>query len=153
MAPTLYPMASNQNVAFAVTVHAKSNGKETKTFLSLWTMLLKILFHLHYILVIAKQLHTEQMEPEVSGATAEEQELVWGRSLSVPSVQEIVRKDPNCVPERHIRDQIKRVEISKHSDLNIPVIDFSKLSGGDEAEINKLDLACEDWGFFQVSST
>ncbi|KAG6487309.1 protein SRG1-like [Zingiber officinale] len=90
------------------------------------------------------------MEPELNGAAAEEQELGWGRSLPVPSVQEIVRKDPNCVPERYIRGQIKRDEISELPELHIPVIDFSKLSGGDEAELNKLDLACKDWGFFQI---
>lgn len=127
-------MASNQNIAFAMSIHAESKGKETKNI----------------------SFTSSPMEPEVNGATAEEQELGWGRSLPVPSVQEIVRKDPNCVPERYIRDQFKRDEISKLSDLNIPVIDFSKLSGGDdeaELELNKLDLACKDWGFFQVSST
>ncbi|KAE8702589.1 hypothetical protein F3Y22_tig00110482pilonHSYRG00406 [Hibiscus syriacus] len=48
----------------------------------------------------------------------------WGKSLPVPSVQELVRNDPQSVPEKYIK--------------------------GDEDETRKLDLACKHWGFFQI---
>lgn len=46
--------------------------------------------------------------------------LGWGKSLPVPSVQEMVRNDVECVPERFIQDY----EDNKR-------------------ELNKLDFACK----------
>ncbi|XP_022764520.1 protein SRG1-like [Durio zibethinus] len=78
--------------------------------------------------------------------------LGWGKSFLVPSVQEIVRNDSQSVPERYIQEQKDRPLISENllASLEIPVIDFSLLAKGDEDEIQKLDLACKEWGFFQI---
>ncbi|EXB65271.1 hypothetical protein L484_025350 [Morus notabilis] len=53
--------------------------------------------------------------------------LGWGKSLPVPSVQEMVRNDVEYVPERFIQD----FEDNKR-------------------ELNKLYFACKEWSFFQI---
>lgn len=78
--------------------------------------------------------------------------LGWGKSLRVPSVQEIVRNDSECVPERYIQENRDRPTDYTFPDVfdEIPIIDYSLLANGDEDELNKLDFACKEWGFFQV---
>ncbi|KAL0298086.1 UNVERIFIED_CONTAM: protein SRG1 [Sesamum calycinum] len=44
----------------------------------------------------------------------------------------------------------KSSEIRLVSDDDVPVIDFSLLGRGDEGERKKLDVACQEWGFFQI---
>ncbi|KAL8102933.1 protein LATERAL BRANCHING OXIDOREDUCTASE 1-like [Apium graveolens] len=78
--------------------------------------------------------------------------LGWGSSLAVPSVQELARNDSQCVPERYIQkleDRPLHFETSQVSS-EIPVINLTKLANGDEDERRNLDLACKEWGFFQV---
>ncbi|KAK6290489.1 hypothetical protein POUND7_002030 [Theobroma cacao] len=84
-------------------------------------------------------------------------------SIPVPNVQELVRKDPLQVPQRYVRDLEdipKDTDISHLSSL-IPVIDLSLLffflKGflslllmGNEEKLEKINLACQEWGFFQV---
>ncbi|KAK8302293.1 hypothetical protein V6Z12_D04G077200 [Gossypium hirsutum] len=76
----------------------------------------------------------------------------WGQSLPVPSIQEIVRSEFQLVPQRYIHENKDGPIISEDlaDSLEIPVIDFSFLAKGDEDEVQKLHLACKDWGFFQV---
>ena len=89
------------------------------------------------------------------GSINEEQENeipTYGSSLAVPNVQEMVMKDPLQVPQRYIRNE---EEMEKEADLShlsseIPVIDLSLLSSGDKDELMKFDMACKEWGFFQV---
>ncbi|PON45823.1 Isopenicillin N synthase [Parasponia andersonii] len=81
--------------------------------------------------------------------------LGWGKSIPVPSVQEIVRNDSQYVPERYIKDYEDRPFLDSsatfHSNLpNNPVIDFSLLVNGDAEQLNKLDCACKEWGFFLI---
>ncbi|OMO97244.1 Oxoglutarate/iron-dependent dioxygenase [Corchorus olitorius] len=73
-------------------------------------------------------------------------------SIPVPNVQELVRKDPLQVPQRYVRDQQDRPKDTDMSHLSslIPIIDMSLLLMGNKDELNKLDLACQEWGFFQV---
>ncbi|CAA7389728.1 unnamed protein product [Spirodela intermedia] len=81
----------------------------------------------------------------------EEQGLGWGSSLPVPSVQEIVRKDPLCVPDRYRRGCLEKPTAEAlATSLDVPVIDLSLLSSGHEGERRYLDSACKDWGFFQI---
>ncbi|PKI72348.1 hypothetical protein CRG98_007218 [Punica granatum] len=78
--------------------------------------------------------------------------LGWGGSLSVPSVQEIVRNDSGSVPERYIRQLEDRPSMEptmSDSSPEIPVIDMSLLAKGDRDELGRLDFACREWGFFQ----
>ena len=86
---------------------------------------------------------------------------VCGKSLLVPSVQELA-KDPNLtVPSRYIQDDQTLISDDDHA-LNfpghqIPVIDFQKLvseqSNGSDSELEKFHLACKEWGFFQVRTS
>ncbi|KAK9195892.1 hypothetical protein WN943_004020 [Citrus x changshan-huyou] len=68
----------------------------------------------------------------------------------VPSLP--VRVDPLQVPERYVRNQEDRSQLNDMSDLSseVPVMGLSRLTMGDLEELDKLDLACKEWGFFQV---
>ncbi|XP_062005302.1 protein SRG1-like [Rosa rugosa] len=71
--------------------------------------------------------------------------------LPVPNVQELVRNDPLQVPKRYIRneeDMPKEADLCHHLSSEIPIIDVSLLSKGDNEELRKFDLACKEWGFF-----
>ncbi|KAL5728080.1 hypothetical protein ACHQM5_001203 [Ranunculus cassubicifolius] len=75
----------------------------------------------------------------------------WGTSLPVDNVQEMVKRNPSCVLERYILDHNDRPNLSPtHASSDVPIIDLSLLSNGDEEELKKLDRACIDWGFFQL---
>ncbi|KAK6933142.1 Non-hem dioxygenase N-terminal domain [Dillenia turbinata] len=80
--------------------------------------------------------------------------LGWGKSLPIPSFQEMVRNDPHSVPERYVQEGKARPSIDELSPLSseVPVIHFSLLAKGDEDERRKLDFACMNWGFFQVTN-
>lgn len=91
------------------------------------------------------------MDAEVlNGSRGGEEGRTWGKSLPVDNVQEMVRRDPSCVPERYIRNVEDRPNDGELSLLSseIPVIDLSALNSGHEDELIRLDLACKDWGFF-----
>ena len=90
-----------------------------------------------------------------NGREKEDGGLGWGKSIPVPSVQEMVRNDQDSVPERYIQDYENRPHVNEHAPLTsyeIPVIDFTLLAKKDEDELKKFDLACKEWGFFQVFS-
>ncbi|XP_021295805.1 protein SRG1-like [Herrania umbratica] len=89
-----------------------------------------------------------------SGGIQEDENLGWGASLPVPSIQEILRNDSQSVPDRYIQEHKDRPQVSEnlHASLDIPVLDFSLLAKGDEDERRKLDLACKEWGFFQITN-
>ncbi|KAK2657827.1 hypothetical protein Ddye_010879 [Dipteronia dyeriana] len=76
----------------------------------------------------------------------------YAPSLPVPNVQELVKEDPLQVPDRYVRDQDDILLANDMSWLSseIPIIDLSLLSKGEKEELNKLDRACKEWGFFQV---
>ncbi|KAE8711068.1 hypothetical protein F3Y22_tig00110303pilonHSYRG00118 [Hibiscus syriacus] len=82
----------------------------------------------------------------------EEKVSDWGISLPVPSVQELVRNDPQSVPQRYTQLPADRPVVPDISPLSfdIPIVDFALLAKGDENETGKLDLACKEWGFFQI---
>lgn len=79
-----------------------------------------------------------------------------GKSLKVPSVQELVKQKPTSVPARYIRPDQDSPFLSPSSPLQeLPVIDMQRLlsdSGNDQmnSELRKLDSACREWGFFQL---
>ncbi|KAG5062912.1 hypothetical protein AAZX31_02G117600 [Glycine max] len=75
-----------------------------------------------------------------------------GSSLLVPSVQELAKQGITKVPERYVRpNEDPCVEYDTTSLPQVPVIDLSKLlSEDDAAELEKLDHACKEWGFFQL---
>ncbi|XP_062022637.1 protein SRG1-like [Rosa rugosa] len=76
-------------------------------------------------------------------------------SLKAPNVQDMVRSDPFHIPDsflaiRNEEDEPKSADASRDLCSEIPIIDFTLLSKGQKEELNKLDLACKEWGFFQV---
>ncbi|XP_058761420.1 protein SRG1-like [Vicia villosa] len=74
-----------------------------------------------------------------------------GTSLLVPSVQELVKQPINSVPERYLQPNQDSIIVSNTNSLpQVPVIDLSKLLSDDESELQNLDQACREWGFFQL---
>ena len=64
----------------------------------------------------------------------------------------MVKKNPLQVPQRYIRspEEVEKVNHMPHLSSEIPVIDLALLSSGNSEELLKLDIACKEWGFFQV---
>jgi len=75
-----------------------------------------------------------------------------GSSLLVPSVQELVKQPITKVPERYVQQNQDPLVVSCTKSIpQVPVIDLNKLlSEKDGTELQKLDHACKEWGFFQV---
>ncbi|KAD3640448.1 hypothetical protein E3N88_29671 [Mikania micrantha] len=78
-----------------------------------------------------------------------------GGSRLVPSVQELVKESLVDVPPQYIRlDQDPPIISWPPSSLcEVPVIDLEQLTSDDSSadhELQKLHLACKDWGFFQI---
>ena len=92
------------------------------------------------------------MDINIAEAVEGKDALTYAGSLPVPNVQEMVRSNPMQVPERYIRNQedMPKTTDAIHLSCEIPVIDLSLLSNGHKEELKKLELACEEWGFFQV---
>ncbi|KAH6834198.1 senescence-related gene 1 protein [Perilla frutescens var. hirtella] len=77
-----------------------------------------------------------------------------GRSLKVPSVQELLQKEKlRSVPSRYVRPELTAFS-NVPSSSQIPVIDMLNLLDVDsdsmESELRKLHEACQEWGFFQL---
>lgn len=79
-------------------------------------------------------------------------------SLPVPSVQATVAATGNAevpVPPRYHRPEAMEDPVADaDAGAEIPVIDFGRLLDPDASgeESSRLHRACQDWGFFQVSS-
>ncbi|KAL9322255.1 hypothetical protein ACSQ67_010308 [Phaseolus vulgaris] len=84
----------------------------------------------------------------------EETKNTSGTSLLVPSVQELAKQNLSTVPQRYIQPQHQEqmVLISQQPNLEIPVIDMQRLLSQESgnSELDKLHLACQEWGFFQL---
>ncbi|OWM85427.1 protein SRG1-like [Punica granatum] len=83
----------------------------------------------------------------------------FGKSVLVPSVQELSKQPILNLPPRYVRTDDGQQQLSPppaidsddlSSSLSVPVIDVWSLGGGDSAELGKLHFACREWGFFQV---
>lgn len=74
------------------------------------------------------------------------------KRFTVPIVQELASN--HLLPERYIRSEDERSSLlNTSSQIGIPVIDMELLSGENDyrqKEMEKLAMACEEWGFFQV---
>ncbi|RDX62830.1 Protein SRG1, partial [Mucuna pruriens] len=83
----------------------------------------------------------------------ESQTLELGSPLLIPSVKELAKEALIKVPERYVRSDIDPPILSNtHSLPQLPVIDLNKLLAEEVKghELEKLDLACKEWGFFQL---
>ncbi|KAL5990086.1 hypothetical protein ACLOJK_010983 [Asimina triloba] len=81
----------------------------------------------------------------------ESSSLSYGTSLPVPNVQELAKDPAATVPPRYVRRDQEQTKMASAVD-GIPVIDMEKLLLGDfkDSELEKLDSACRNWGFFQL---
>ena len=78
---------------------------------------------------------------------------VIGSSLVEPSILELANNLPlTTVPPRYVRPEIDHplIRNDDSSAQQLPVIDMHTLLSGDDSELEKLDHACKEWGFFQV---
>ncbi|XP_015167938.1 protein SRG1-like [Solanum tuberosum] len=74
----------------------------------------------------------------------------FGKSLLVPSVQELAKQHLTNIPDRYLHPEQESPVIS--TGASVPVIDIQKLISGDamDSELQKLHSACQQWGFLQV---
>ncbi|XP_044460647.1 protein SRG1-like [Mangifera indica] len=80
----------------------------------------------------------------------EEEAVNFGKSLIVPSVQELAKQSIVNIPPRYIRKDEDPPVVTNDACLpSVPVIDLQKLVSVDY-ELERLHLACKEWGFFQV---
>ncbi|KAK6917258.1 Non-hem dioxygenase N-terminal domain [Dillenia turbinata] len=81
-------------------------------------------------------------------------EVNFGKSLFVPSVQELARQPITNIPPRYIRadDDGPIAVFDGASTPSVPVIDLQILLHEDpmNSELEKLHSACKEWGFFQI---
>ncbi|XWS73011.1 hypothetical protein CRYUN_Cryun02cG0089300 [Craigia yunnanensis] len=71
-----------------------------------------------------------------------------GSSLLVPCVQELAKKPLEKVPPRYVRTDEDPAVLSDTNSLpQVPVIDMQKLFS---EELEQLQHACKEWGFFQL---
>ncbi|XP_052201332.1 protein SRG1-like [Diospyros lotus] len=73
-----------------------------------------------------------------------------GSSLPVPCVQELAKEPLAAVPPRYRRRDQDPTAVSS-STCSCPIVDMEKLLSGDRSELEKLDSACREWGFFQLT--
>ncbi|KAK2376029.1 hypothetical protein P8452_48154 [Trifolium repens] len=80
--------------------------------------------------------------------------MMKGTSLLVPSVQELAKQPITEIPDRYVHPNqdpiVASNTITNSLPPQVPVIDLSKLLADDATELENLDLACRDWGFFQL---
>ena len=89
-----------------------------------------------------------------------EEAINLGRSLIVPSIQELAKQSITQIPpeyaHQHVHDQDQLV--LSCDDVSVPVIDLQSLFANTAessvvytSELNKLHTASKEWGFFQVN--
>lgn len=85
---------------------------------------------------------------------AENHKMRLGKSVLVPSVQELAKGCLDTVPERYIQHNqdppILGADDDEFNDLQVPIINMETLVIGDDLELEKLHSACKEWGFFQL---
>ncbi|KAL2467369.1 Protein SRG1 [Abeliophyllum distichum] len=77
----------------------------------------------------------------------------FGRSLIVPSVQELAKEPIVKIPIRYLRqDQDPPMVSNDMHAPSVPIINLQSLLTGESMiyELEKLHSACKDWGFFQI---
>ncbi|PIA30037.1 hypothetical protein AQUCO_05700026v1 [Aquilegia coerulea] len=78
----------------------------------------------------------------------------FGASKLVPNVQELAKQPIDTIPPRYVRSDLDAPIIISDPTLTptVPVIDMEKLLNGDNmnSELDRLNSACKDWGFFQL---
>ncbi|KAA8515006.1 hypothetical protein F0562_018207 [Nyssa sinensis] len=86
------------------------------------------------------------------GSTAPEA-VNFGKSLIVPSVQELAKEPITKIPPRYVRDPQDSPIVPDGTFLpSVPIIDLQRMLLGDymDSELERLHSASKEWGFFQV---
>ncbi|KAH9749255.1 protein SRG1 [Citrus sinensis] len=83
---------------------------------------------------------------------AEATTVNFGRSIIVPSVQELTNETIINVPPRYVRTDQDPPSVTADTWLpSVPLIDLQKLVDDVRAdELERLHSSCREWGFFQV---
>lgn len=77
----------------------------------------------------------------------------YGGSIPVANVQSLASESLSEIPSRYLRGECESDELLDDEGLEIPIIDMNKFLIGQSEykyELEKLHLACKDWGFFQM---
>ncbi|GMH05181.1 hypothetical protein Nepgr_007021 [Nepenthes gracilis] len=85
-----------------------------------------------------------------SQKVAEAGQPVLGKSLIVPSVQELAKQLLGAVPPRYLRSDNQPSVHPDDPSLQLPVLDMERLINGDQMELLRFHSACQEWGFFQL---
>ncbi|XP_057819923.2 protein SRG1 isoform X1 [Cryptomeria japonica] len=76
------------------------------------------------------------------------------KRFSVPVVQELASQNLQSLPERYIRSEKERPNAFPPHHSDIPIIDMDILLKDSDLrrqkELEKLGIACQQWGFFQA---
>ncbi|KAK2376032.1 hypothetical protein P8452_48156 [Trifolium repens] len=72
-------------------------------------------------------------------------------SILAPSVQELAKQGIQKVPQQYLQPNQDPILVSNITSLTqLPIINLDKLLCEDNNELEKLDQACKEWGFFQL---
>ncbi|XP_076904425.1 protein SRG1-like [Bidens hawaiensis] len=80
----------------------------------------------------------------------ENQKINFGRSLIVPSVEELAKQPITKIPPRYVHHDHHHPASGDAQAPSVPVIDLHCLLAGSSTELNNLHAASKEWGFFQV---
>ncbi|GLJ27755.1 hypothetical protein SUGI_0544710 [Cryptomeria japonica] len=76
------------------------------------------------------------------------------KRFPIPVVQELASQHLHSLPQRFIRSEKERPNDFSHHQMDIPIIDMGMFLSDSEScrqqELEKLDIACKQWGFFQA---
>jgi hypothetical protein len=95
------------------------------------------------------------MEAAPAAAVSKRPFSDMGGSLPVPNVQALAASSSlKVIPQRYIRPEAEEEEVIDDGYGEIPVLDLRRLLDPVDSrdEMNKFKIACEEWGFFQVSN-
>ncbi|KAJ0792757.1 putative codeine 3-O-demethylase [Helianthus annuus] len=81
----------------------------------------------------------------------ENNKINFGRSLIVPSVQELAKGPSTQIPPRYVHHDHHPTSDDDARVPSVPVVDLHCLLSGSCSELHKLHTASKEWGFFQVS--
>ncbi|GLJ59821.1 hypothetical protein SUGI_1524170, partial [Cryptomeria japonica] len=78
------------------------------------------------------------------------------KRFSVPIVQELASQNLRNLPQRYIRSEKERPNAFPLHHLDIPIIHMDMFWGDSDLcrqkELEKLGMACQEWGFFQAAN-
>ncbi|OMO82793.1 Oxoglutarate/iron-dependent dioxygenase [Corchorus olitorius] len=89
-------------------------------------------------------------------STTDAEVVNFGKSIIVPSVQELAKDPITKIPPRYYNPPLPQPNSALDNHQlpipSVPVIDLQKLAAGEfvDSELENLHSACKNWGFFQV---